>query len=79
MQNNTHRTGYKQYFLPIVDIKDYNVMTARKRLFDQPVKNDRRTYGNVRKSATDQRYNYTKSYLLHHVYFIKYYKIIVIE
>ena len=33
-------TSNKRYFLPNVEIKDYNVMIDGKNVFDQPVKND---------------------------------------
>ena len=47
--------------------------------FDQPVKNNLRTYDNVRKFATDQEDDYTTSYLLHYSYFNKYYKVIATD
>ena len=47
-EKNTHRTSYKRYFFRTATIKDYSVMIDRKKVFDQPVKNDRRTYNNVR-------------------------------
>ena len=39
-----HQTSYKMHFLPTVEIKDYNVMIDGRKCFDQPVKNDLRTY-----------------------------------
>ena len=33
-----------------------------KNFFDQPVKNDVRTYGNIQKIATDQENDYTTRY-----------------
>ena len=29
-EDNSHRTSYNQYFLPIVEIKDYHIMTDSK-------------------------------------------------
>ena len=37
---NAHRTIHTRYFLPTVEIKDYNVRIDRKNSFDQPVKKD---------------------------------------
>ena len=37
-ENYGHRTGYKQYFLPSVEIKDYNVMVDGENFFDQTIK-----------------------------------------
>ena len=48
------RESYKQYYLPTVQIKDYNVMINGRHFFDQPVKNDLKTYDNIRKIATGQ-------------------------
>ena len=38
-ENNAHRTSYKKYFLPTVEINNYNVMTDGQNVFDQPEKN----------------------------------------
>ena len=34
------RESHKQYYLPTVEIKDYNVMTDERNFFDQPIRND---------------------------------------
>ena len=51
-KNNGQQASYGQYFLPTVEIKDYNVMIDGKKIFDHPVQNDQRTYGNIQKIAT---------------------------
>ena len=43
-EDSVHRTSYKRDFLPTVKIKYYNVMIDGQNVFDQPVKNDIRTY-----------------------------------
>ena len=48
-------------------------------IFDQPVKNDKVTYENVRKIATGQGDDCTIGCLLDYTYFKKYYKIIAID
>ena len=40
-------------------MKDYHVMN-----FDQPIKNDFKTYETIKKIATGQGYDYTTGYLL---------------
>ena len=77
--NVAHRTRYKQYFLPTVKIKDYNVMSNGQNFFHQPVKNDLRTYDDNQKIATGQGDDYTTGYLLDYVYFKNYYKMIAID
>ena len=34
------RESYKQYYLPTVEIIDYNVLIEGRNFFDQPIKND---------------------------------------
>ena len=64
---------------PNVEIKDYNVMVGRKKFFDQPVKNNKVTYENVRKTATGQGDDYTTGCLLDYICFKNYYKMIVVD
>ena len=47
--------------------------------FNQPVKNNLRTYDNIRKTATGQRDGYTAGCLLDYNYFNKHYKMIAID
>ena len=47
--------------------------------FDQPIKNDKVTYENIRKIATGQGYDYTTGCLLDYAYFKKYDKVIVVD
>ena len=72
------RETHKRYYLPTVEIKDFNVMIDGRNFFDQPIKNDLRTYNNIRKIATGQGDDYTIGCLLDYPYFKKYYKLITI-
>ena len=49
------------------------------KFFDQPVKNDKVTYENIRRITTGQGDNYTTGCLLDYTYFKKYYKMIAID
>ena len=53
-------------------------MADGKSFFDQPVKNDKVTYENIRKIATDRGDDYTTGCLLDYIYFKKYYKMIAV-
>ena len=53
-KNDDGRERHKQYYLSTVEIKGYNVMIDRRNFFDQPIKNDLKTYDNIRKIATGQ-------------------------
>ena len=53
LSNKDQRTSYKRYFLPVVKIKDYNVMIDRQFFFPNlSVKIDFRIYDNILKIAT---------------------------
>ena len=54
------------------------LMEKKKFFFDQPVKNDKITYENIRKVATGQG-DYTTGSLLDYAYFKNYYKMIAID
>ena len=62
-----------------MDIKDYNVMIDGRNLFFRPIKNDLKTYYNIRKIATGQGDDYIIWSLLDYPYFKKYYKLIAID
>ena len=50
-----------------------------KKLSDEPVKQNKATYENIRKIATGQGDDYTTGCLLDYTYFKKYYKMIAID
>ena len=51
----------------------------KKNDFDQPVKNDKVSYKNIRKITIGQGDDYTAGFLLDYTYFKKYYKMIAID
>ena len=78
-ENDEQRTSNKRYYIPNVEIKDCNVMIDGKNFFDQPVKNDKVTYENIRKIATGQGDDYTTGCLLDYSYFKDYYKMTAVD
>ena len=50
-EDDAQRTSNKKYYIPNVEIKDYNVMKDGKNFFDQPIKKNKVTYENIRKIA----------------------------
>ena len=54
-------------------------MTDGKNFCDQPVKNDKVTYENIRSITTGQGDVYTTGCLLDYIYFKKFYKIIAVD
>ena len=50
-KNENDRKSHSTYYLPKVEIKDYNVMIDGRNFFDQPINSMSKTYGNIRKIA----------------------------
>ena len=63
-ENNTQRTSNSSYYLPNEEIKNYNVMINGENFFDQPIKNNKVTYENIRNIATGKGNDYTTGCLL---------------
>ena len=78
-ENDNHRTTHDRYYLPNVEIKDYNIMINGENFFDQPIKNNKVTYENIRKIATGQGDDYTTGCLLDYPYFANTYKVIAAD
>ena len=53
-ENDDDRTSSDEYYLPTIEIKEYNIMINGENVFDQPIKNNKVTYENIRKIATGQ-------------------------
>ena len=62
-EDDRQRTSNIRYYLPNVEIKDYNVLWLQN-FFDQPIKNNKLTKENTKKMATEQRDDYTTGCLL---------------
>ena len=78
-ENDDDRTSHDGYYLPIVEIKDYNIMINGENFFDQPIKNNKVTYENIRKIAIGQGDDYTTGCLLDYSYFTNAYKKIAVD
>ena len=71
--------SHKQYYLPTVEIKDYDYMIDGRNIFDQPIKNHLKIYDNIRKITTGQGDDCTAECLLDYPYFKRYYKLIATD
>ena len=78
-EGDNNRTAHDSYYLPTVEIKDYNIMINGENFFDQPIKNNKVTYDNIRKIATGQGDDYTTGCLLDYPYFADTYKMIAVD
>ena len=78
-ENDAQRTSHSKYYLPNVEIKDYNIMINGENFFDQPIKNNKVTYENIKKVAAGQGDDYTTGCLIDYSYFADIYKIIAVD
>ena len=78
-EGDNGRESHRQYYLPTVKIKDYNVIIDGGNFFHKPTKNYLKTYDNIRKIATDQGDDHIIVFLQDYPYFKKYYKLIAID
>ena len=78
-ENDEQRKVYYGYYLPNVEIKNYNVMINGENFFDQPLKENKVTYENIRKVATSKGNNYITGCLLDYPYFRDNYKMIAVD
>ena len=75
-ENDEDRTFFSKYYVPKVEIKDFNVLIDGKIFFDMPVKN-KSAYEKIRNISKNN--NYTTAILLDYKYFSKHYKLIAID
>ena len=64
-----NRKGQARYYLLTIKIKSYSVMIDGKTIFDQPVKNDLKTYEDIGENAIGPEDDYTTGRLLDYNYF----------
>ena len=68
--NNTdNRDSFSDYYVPNVEIKDFNVLIDGKSFFDLPVKNEEEAYEKIIDMSNNN--DYTTGNLLDFVYFLK--------
>ena len=78
-ENDAQRISNERYYLPNLEIKDYNFTIDGKNFFDQPVKNNKGTSGNIRiKCYWSRRWLYNW-FLLDYIYLKIYYKLNVVD
>ena len=78
-ENDNNRISDDEYYLPTVEIKDYNIVINGENVFDQPIKNNKITYDNIRKVAKGQGDDYTTGCLLDYPYFKVTYTTIAVD
>ena len=69
--------SFSNYYVPKVEIKDYNVIIDGKPFFEIPLKNKEETYEKIIEISKNS--NYTTGNLLDYKYFKDHYKLIAID
>ena len=76
--NNTdNRDSFSNYYVPYVEIKDFNVLINGKSFLDLAVKNEEETHEKINEMSNNN--DYTTGNLLEIAYFKENYKLIVID
>ena len=78
-ENDTQRTPHSSYYLPNIELKNYNIMINGENVFDQPAKDNKVTFENIRKIATGQGDDFTTGCLLGYPYVKGSYKMIAVD
>ena len=76
-ENEDNRTSFSKYYLPKVEIKDFNVLIDGKPVFEIPVKNKEEAYEAIIEITKNN--DYTTGNLLNYYYFKYHYQLIAID
>ena len=71
--------SFKEYFLPRVKIKIWNIKIDGRNFYDQPINDSIKQYDEIRKISTGQGDDYTTGCLLDFAYFEKNYRLIAAD
>ena len=77
--NKIERNSHRKYFLPRVNITNYNVLVDGRSYYDQPINDMIKQYDEIRRIATGQGDDYTTGCLLNYQYFKDHYNLIAID
>ena len=77
--NKVERNSHRKYFLPGVDITNYNVLIDGRNFYDQSINNQIKKYEKIRKTATGKGDDYTTGCLLDYQYSKDHYQLIAVD
>ena len=75
--NEDDRTSFSKYYVPKVEIKNFNVLIDGKPFFENPVKNKEEAHEAILEMSKNN--DYTTDNLLDHEYFKDHYKLVAID
>ena len=73
--NRVQRDSHRKYFLPRVNITEYNVLIDGRNFYDQPINDQIKKYDEIRKIATGKGDDYTIGCSLDYQYFEDHYQL----
>ena len=77
--NKVERDSLRKYFLPRVEITNYNVLIDGRNFYDQPINDQIKKYDEIRKIATGKGDDSTTGCLLDYQYFKDHYQLIALD
>ena len=77
--NYANRDNHQRYYLPRVDIKDYNAIIDGRNFYDNNINSDVEKYTELKKVMIGKGDDYTTGSLLDYDYFKKNYKLVAID
>ena len=77
--NRVQRNSHRKYFLPRVNITNYNVLIDGRSFYDQPINDQIKKYDEIKKIATEKGDDYTTGCLLDYQYFKDHYELIAVD
>ena len=77
--NQVQGSSHRKYFLPRVDIANYNVLIDGRNVYDQPINDQIKKYDEIRKILIGKRDDYTTGCLLDYQYFKDHYQLIAVD
>ena len=77
-ENKDDRSSYSKYYIPTVEIKNYNViLDGQEPFYEMPIRNKEETYKTITELVRESDFN--TGNLLNYQYFTNYYKLITID
>ena len=77
--NKFKRDSQRKYFLPRVNMTNYNILIDGRNFYGQPNSDQIKKYDEIRNIATEKRDKYTTVCLLDYQYFSNHYQLIAVD
>ena len=77
--NQATRNGQRNYYLPKIDLKKYNVIIDGRNFYDHPIESDIEKLRELKKVMIGKGEDYTTGSLLDYNYFNKHYKLVAVD